>query len=83
VLLEDKAEREAMDIEDSAVKFLEDPVRGRGVLEGDEMCVAGKVVHNNHDRCIAIGFVERAGEVYGWGLVGFVGLREGKGSSTG
>jgi len=65
VLLEDKAEREAMDIKDSAVEILEDPLRGRRVLEGDEMCVAGKAVHNNHDRCIAIGFVERAGEVYG------------------
>ena len=45
MLVVDNAEREAMDIEESAVKFLEDLLRGRGVLEGDEMCVVGKAVH--------------------------------------
>ena len=35
------------------------------VVDGDEMCVGGKVVYNDHDGCIAIRFVERAGEVYG------------------
>jgi len=72
-----------MDIEDSTVEFLEDLLRGSGVLEWDEMCVGGKAVHNDHDRCIAIGFVKRTSEVYGQGLVGFVGVREGKGSSIG
>jgi len=54
-----------VDIEDSTVEFLEDLLRGSGVLEWDEMCVGGKAVHNDHNRCIAIGFVKRAGEVYG------------------
>jgi len=53
-----------MDIEDSTVKFLENILRGSSVLEWDEMCVGGKVVHYDHDRCIAIGFVKRVGEVY-------------------
>jgi len=70
-----------MDIKDSAVEFLEDFFRGSSVLERNEMCVGGKAVHYDHDRCIAIGFVERAGEVYGQGFVGFVGVRAGKGSS--
>ena len=54
-----------MGVEDSAIKLLEDLVRGSRVLEGYELCVGSKVVHNDHDRCIAIGFVKRAGEVYG------------------
>jgi len=53
-----------MYIQDSAVEFLKDLLRGGCVLEGDEMCVGGKVVHNYHDRCIAIRFVKGAGEVY-------------------
>jgi len=54
-----------VDIEDSTVEFLEDLLRCSGVLEWDEMCVGGEAVHNDHDRCIAIGFVKRAGEGYG------------------
>jgi len=54
-----------MDIEDSTVKFLEDLLRGSRVLEGYEMCVGGKAVHNDHNRCVAIGFVKRSSEVYG------------------
>jgi len=72
-----------MDVEDTTVEFLEDLLRGSSVLEWDEMCVGGKVVHYDHDRCIAMGFVKRAGEVYGCGLVGLVRVREGKGSSIG
>jgi len=72
-----------MDIEDSAIKLLEDLLSGSNVFEGDEMCVGGKAVHNDNDGCMLIGVVERAGEVYGYSLVGFVGLREGKGSSIG
>jgi len=53
-----------MDIEDGTVEFLKDLLRGGRILEGHEMCVGGKAVHNDHDRCIAIRFVERAGEVY-------------------
>ena len=45
------------------------------------MGVRGKAVHNNHDGCIFIGFVEGAGEVNRQGLVGFVGVREGEGSA--
>ena len=52
-------------MEDSAIKLLEDLLRGSSVLEGDEMCVGGTVVHSDHDRCIGIGFVKRVGEVYG------------------
>jgi len=54
-----------MDIEDSAVKLLEDLLRCSCVLEWDEMCLGGKAIHYDHDGCIAIGFVKRAGEVYG------------------
>jgi len=54
-----------MDIKDGAIKLLEDLLRGSSVLEGDEMRVGGKAVHNDHDRCIAIRFVKGAGEVYG------------------
>jgi len=68
-----------MDVEDSTVEFLEARVRGSSVHEWDVMCVGGKVVHYDDDRCIAIGFVKRACTVYGSGLVGFVGVREGKG----
>jgi len=53
-----------MDIEDSTVKLLEDLLRGSRVLEGYEVCVGGKAVHNDHDRCVAIRFVKRAAEVY-------------------
>jgi len=72
-----------MDVKDSAVEFLEDLFRGRSILEWDEMSVGGKAVHYDHDRYLAIGFVTRAGEVYGSGLVGYVGVREGKGTSIG
>jgi len=71
-----------MDVEDSTAEFLEDLFRGSSILEWDELCVGGKAVHYDHVRCIAIGFVKKAGEVYGWELVSFVGDREGKGSST-
>ena len=54
-----------MDIEDSAVEFFKDLLRGSGVLDGGEMRVGGKAVHDDHDRCISIGFVKRAGEVNG------------------
>jgi len=65
VLVEDNAEREAMDIEDCPVKLLEDLPRGSRVLKGDEMCVGGKAVHYAHDTCIAIRFVKGASQVYG------------------
>jgi len=70
-----------MDVKDSAVEFLEDLFRGSSVLEWDEMCVRDKAVHYDHDRCIAIAFFKRAGDVYGSGFVGFLIVREGKGSS--
>jgi len=70
-----------MDVRDSAVEIVEDSFRGSSVLEWHEMCVGGKAVHYDHDRCIAIGFVKRVGEVYGYGLVCFVGVRTGKESS--
>jgi len=54
-----------MDVKDSTVEFLEDLLRGSCVLEWDEMCVGSKAVHYDHDRCIAIGLVKKAGEVYG------------------
>jgi len=54
-----------MDIEDSTVEFLEDLFRGSGAHERDEICVGGKAVHYDHDRCIATGFVKGAGKVYG------------------
>jgi len=64
-VVKDNAKREAMNVEESTVEFLEDLLRGSSILEWDEMCVGGKAVHNDHDRCIAIRFVERAGKVYG------------------
>jgi len=70
-----------MDIKDSTVEFLEDLLTGSRVLEWDELCAGGKAVHYDHDRCITMGFVTGASDVYGKGLVGFVGVREGKGSS--
>jgi len=54
-----------VDIQDMNVEFLEDLLRGSSVLEWDEKCVGGKAVHYDQDRCIAIGFGNRAGEVYG------------------
>jgi len=54
-----------MDIEYSTVEFLKDLFRGGHVLEGDERCVGGKAVHNDHDGCIAIRIVKWAGEVCG------------------
>ena len=39
VLVKDNAKREAVDIEDSTVEFLEDLRRGSGILEWDEMFV--------------------------------------------
>ena len=45
------------------------------------MGVRGKAVHNDHDGCIFIGFVEGASKVNRPGLVGFVGGREGEGSA--
>jgi len=53
-----------MDVEDTSVEFLEDLLRGSSALEWDEMCVGGKPAHYDHDRCIAISFVKRAGQVY-------------------
>ena len=64
-MVKDNAEGESVDIENSTVEFLEYLLRGSRVLEEDEVCVGGKAVYNDHDRCVAIGFVERAGEVYG------------------
>jgi len=52
-----------MDVEDSAVEFLEDLHRGSRVLARDELCVGGEAVHYHHDRCITIRFVQGAGEV--------------------
>jgi len=72
-----------MDVEDSTVELFKDLLRGSGILEGDEICVGGKVIHNDHDRWITIRFVERAGEVSGLSLVGFVGLRDSKRASIG
>ena len=43
------------------------------------MGVRGKAVHNDHDGCIFIGFVEGAGEVNRQRLVGLVRVREGEG----
>ena len=63
--VQDNAEGEVLEIEDSTVEFLEYLLRGSRVLKGDEVCVGGKAVHKDHDRSIAIRFVERAGEVYG------------------
>jgi len=54
-----------MDIEDGTVEFLKDLLRGGRVLEGDEVCVEGKAVDYDRDRCKAIGFVTRPREVYG------------------
>jgi len=54
-----------VDVEDSTVEFLKDLLRGRRVLEDHEMGVGVKEVHNDSDRCIAIGFVKLAREVYG------------------
>ena len=65
VLVKDNAEREAMDIKDSTVEFLKDLLRGGSALESDEMYVGGKVVHYDHDICIAIRFIKRAGQVDG------------------
>ena len=63
VVVKNNAKRRAMDIEDCAIEFLKDFLRGGSVLKWDEMCLGGKAVHNDHDGCIAIGLVERAGEV--------------------
>jgi len=52
-----------MDVEDSTVEFVEDLFRASSVLEWDEMWVGGKVVHYDHERCTALRFVKRAGEV--------------------
>ena len=45
------------------------------------MGVRGKAVYNDQDSCILVGFVVGVGEVDCQGLVGFVGVREGEGSS--
>ena len=45
------------------------------------MGVRGKAVHNDHDSCIFIGFVEGASEVNRQRLIGFVRVREGAGSA--
>jgi len=68
-----------MDIEECLFKFLKDFLRGGCIFKRNEMSVGGKSVHNNHDRCVYIGFVEGDSEVYGEGLVGFVRCREGEG----
>jgi len=49
VLVEDNAEREPVDVEDSTVEFLKDLLRGGRVLDRDQMGVAGKGVYNHHD----------------------------------
>jgi len=54
-----------MDVEDTTVVFLKDLLRGSSVLEWDEICVGGKAVHYDQDRCMASEFGKRAGEVYG------------------
>jgi len=54
-----------MDVKDITVEFLKAFLRGGCVIQGDEMRVGGKVVHNDHDGCIAIGLVKGAGKVYG------------------
>jgi len=54
-----------MVVKDSTVELFQDFLRGSCVLVGFEICVGGKAVHNDHNRCIAIGFVERACEVCG------------------
>ena len=82
-MVKDNPEREAIDIEDSTIDFLEDLLIGSTVLEGDEMRVAGNAVHNDNDRCIAIRCVKGTGEVYGFALVGLIEVRQGKGSSIG
>ena len=65
VLVKDNAKGRAMDIEDGAIESLKDFFGGSGVLKWDEMCVGGKALHNDHDGCIAIGFVKEAGQVNG------------------
>ena len=45
------------------------------------MSVRGKPVHNAHDGCIFIGFVEGACEVNSQEIVGLVRVREGEGSA--
>jgi len=65
-----------MDIEDSLIEFIKDLLRGGCIFKRNEMSVRGKSVHNDHDSCGSIGFVEWASEVYGEGLIGFVRCRE-------
>jgi len=68
-----------MDIEDSLLEFIKDFLRGGGIFKRNEMGVGGKSVHNNHDSCVSIGFVEWSSEVYSEGLIGFVRCRQREG----
>jgi len=68
-----------MDIADSHFEFRKDFLRGGCIFKRDEMGVGGKSVHNDHDGCISIGFVEGSSEVYSDRLVGFVRCREREG----
>ena len=65
VLVKDNGKREAGSVEDSTVECLKDLHRGGCVIEGVQMCVGGKAGHNDLDGCMAIRFVEGAGEVNG------------------
>jgi len=68
-----------MDIEDRFFEFIKDFLIGGCMFKRNEMSVGGKSVHNDHDSCVSIGFVEGASEVYGEGLVGFVRCSEREG----
>jgi len=72
-----------MDIDHSAVEHLEGVQRCYDVLEIDETGIGAKAVHQDDDTCRAIGFVERAGAVYSYRFVDFIGVSEGNGSSIG
>ena len=65
--------------EASLFEFIKDFLRGGYVFKREEMGVGGKPVHNDHDSCVSIGFVEGTSEVYGEGLIGFVRCREREG----
>jgi len=51
-----------MYIQDSAIGFLENLLKGSSILKGEEMYLGGKPVHIDHDGYIAIRFVKGAGE---------------------
>jgi hypothetical protein len=79
VLVQNDTQGKTMDIKDSLFEFIKDFFRGGCIFKRDEMGVGGKSVHNDHDSCVSIGFVEGASEVYGEGLIGFVRCREREG----